>query len=82
MFSKGRTMNEKYLELINLMQVPVIEQVILAKLIEIKALLKDEITAFYDKKSKENLKSNLNTFFPLFFLFISFVSLYIFSIES
>jgi hypothetical protein len=53
MFSKGRTMNEKYLELINLMQVPVIEQVISAKLIEMKALLKDEITAFYDKKSKE-----------------------------
>jgi transcriptional regulator with XRE-family HTH domain len=53
MFSKGRIMNERYLELINLMQVPVIEQVILAKLIEIKALLKDEITAFYDKKSKE-----------------------------
>jgi transcriptional regulator with XRE-family HTH domain len=50
MFSKGKAMNQKYLELINLMQVPVIEQVILAKLIEIKALLKDEIKAFYDKK--------------------------------
>ena len=53
MFSKGKVMDEKYLELIDLMQVPVIEQLILAKLIEIKVLLKDEIKAFYDKKNEE-----------------------------
>jgi transcriptional regulator with XRE-family HTH domain len=53
MFSKGKTMNEKYRELINLMQVPVIEEIILAKLTEIKALLKDEIKAFYGKKNEE-----------------------------
>jgi transcriptional regulator with XRE-family HTH domain len=54
MLTKGRNMNEKYQELINLMQVPVIEQLILAKLAEIKALLRNEIKAFYDKKSEEN----------------------------
>jgi len=53
MFTKGKVMDEKYLELIDLMQVPVIEQLILAKLIEIKVLLKDEIKAFYDKKNEE-----------------------------
>jgi transcriptional regulator with XRE-family HTH domain len=40
----------EYDELAALMQIPVIEQVILAKLIEIKFLFKDEIEAFKEKR--------------------------------
>ena len=46
MFFEGKSVDKKYLELINLMQVPVIEQVIFAKLTEIKVLMKNEIALF------------------------------------
>jgi len=42
-------MYEKYVELLTFMQIPVVEQVILAKLVEIKFLLKDEIKEFQAK---------------------------------
>ncbi|NIM13430.1 MAG: helix-turn-helix domain-containing protein [Candidatus Aminicenantes bacterium] len=43
---------EKYVELIYLMQVPVIEQVILAKLTEIKVIAKDELEEFQKQIKK------------------------------
>ncbi len=42
-------MYQKYVELLTLMQIPVIEQIILAKLMEMKVLLKDEIKEFQTK---------------------------------
>jgi transcriptional regulator with XRE-family HTH domain len=45
---------KRYVELIYLMQVPVIEQVILAKLTEIKVIAKDELERF--EKQIEKLK--------------------------
>lgn len=54
MFFHGKSINEKYYELINLMQVPVIEQVIFAKLTEIKVLMKNEIDAFYKENQEES----------------------------
>lgn len=44
----------RYVDLVDLMQVPVIEQVILAKLTELKVLAKDEILEFREKKRKIN----------------------------
>lgn len=49
----GDPMYDKYVELFTLMQIPVIEQVILAKLVELKALLKDEVREFHEKLKKE-----------------------------
>ena len=43
---------KKYVELMNLMEVPVVEQVILAKLMELKVLAKDEIEKFQEEKEK------------------------------
>lgn len=43
---------DKYVELIYLMQVPVIEQVILAKLTEIKVIAKDELGEFEKQMKK------------------------------
>lgn len=47
----GTSVDDKYSELINLMRVPVIEQIIFAKLEELKAILKEEIDAFYHDKA-------------------------------
>lgn len=44
---------EKYVELLTLMRIPVIEQIILAKLVEMKALLKDEIKEFQENTAKK-----------------------------
>lgn len=58
MFYKNKITDERYLELIDLMQVPPVEQLIFSKLIELKALLKNEIKAFYDKMAEEIDKNN------------------------
>lgn len=42
-----------YLELTNLMQVPVVEQVILAKLSEAKVLFKEQVRDFLEQQNKE-----------------------------
>ncbi|NIM14738.1 MAG: helix-turn-helix domain-containing protein [Candidatus Aminicenantes bacterium] len=47
---KGIEIPPEYDELVELMQIPAIEQVILAKLIETKFLFKDEIEAFKAKR--------------------------------
>jgi transcriptional regulator with XRE-family HTH domain len=44
----------KYSELIDLMQIPVVEQVILAKLVEIKVLAKDVIEEFLQSRKGNN----------------------------
>ncbi len=49
----GDPIYPKYVELLSLMKIPVIEQIILAKLVEMKALLKDEIKEFQAKNKKE-----------------------------
>jgi DNA-binding XRE family transcriptional regulator len=41
---------QQYVELINLMQIPVIEQVVLAKLVEMKVLAKDVVEEFRQKQ--------------------------------
>lgn len=48
-------MYKKYVELIDMMQVPVIEQVILAKLLELKVLAKEEIDRYLEKQKKETI---------------------------
>ena len=53
MLSEPKSANEEYLELINLLQVPLIEKLIMAKLVETKALLKDHIENFFEKQGKE-----------------------------
>lgn len=45
-------LSERYSELAQLMEIPVVEQVILAKLTELKALLKDEIREFKARKAR------------------------------
>ncbi len=47
---------QKYAELLDLMQVPEIEQIILAKLVEMKVLAKEEINEFREKE-KINLQN-------------------------
>ncbi|MCP5050013.1 MAG: helix-turn-helix domain-containing protein [bacterium] len=44
---------DKYTELMELMQIPLIEQLMLAKLLEIKVLARDEIKEFREKEKKE-----------------------------
>jgi transcriptional regulator with XRE-family HTH domain len=44
---------DQYAELINLMQVPVIEQLIMARLSEVKMVFKDEVEKFEAAKEKE-----------------------------
>jgi transcriptional regulator with XRE-family HTH domain len=51
---------QNHSELLSLMEIPVIEQVILAKFLELKALLKDEIESFYLNKNRENKKEKSN----------------------
>jgi transcriptional regulator with XRE-family HTH domain len=53
MFFQGKSVDKNYLELINLMQVPIIEQMIFAKLTEVKVVLKDEIEAFYKEREED-----------------------------
>jgi transcriptional regulator with XRE-family HTH domain len=53
---KQDAMYKKYAELIDLMQVPVIEQVILAKLVELKVLAKEEINRLRKKEKQETIK--------------------------
>jgi transcriptional regulator with XRE-family HTH domain len=53
MLSEPKSANEEYLDLINLLQVPLIEKLIMAKLVETKALLKDQINNFFEKQGKE-----------------------------
>ncbi|MCK4764152.1 MAG: helix-turn-helix transcriptional regulator [Candidatus Aminicenantes bacterium] len=43
----------EYSEIFTLMEVPVVEQVVMAKLLETKAILKDEISAYYLKKAEQ-----------------------------
>lgn len=57
MFHKSKITDERYLELIDLMQVPPVEQLIFSKLVELKALLKNEIKTFYDKMAAEMEKA-------------------------
>jgi transcriptional regulator with XRE-family HTH domain len=45
--------DEKYRELSNMMRIPVVEQVMFAKLSECKILFKDEISKFLDNQEKE-----------------------------
>ncbi len=49
MFIKRDDVPEKYNELLNLLRIPIIEQVINAKLIEARALLKDNIKTYFEK---------------------------------
>jgi transcriptional regulator with XRE-family HTH domain len=53
MFYKSRFADKRYLELVELMQVPPVEQLIFSKLVELKALLKNEIKTFYDNVDVE-----------------------------
>ena len=50
---EDEAMYHKYMELLSLMRIPVIEQIILAKLVEMKVLLKDEIKEFQEKIEKK-----------------------------
>ncbi|MCP4146211.1 MAG: helix-turn-helix transcriptional regulator [bacterium] len=50
--------NAKYFELFNLMQIPSIEHVILAKLIELKALLREEVRDFLDNPVDEKVENS------------------------
>jgi transcriptional regulator with XRE-family HTH domain len=52
MFLKEDKVPDKYLELFNLLQIPLIEQMINAKLIETRILLKDNIKAYFENKEK------------------------------
>lgn len=52
-FMKQDDLPDKYAELLHLLQVPFIAQTLLAKLVETKALLKDNINDYFDKKEKE-----------------------------
>lgn len=52
-FMKGNDTSKKYTELLDLMQVPFVSQLIMAKLVELKVLLKDNIDAFFEKKLKD-----------------------------
>ncbi|MCP4220683.1 MAG: helix-turn-helix transcriptional regulator [bacterium] len=51
MVSTVEGVSPKYSELLELMRIPVIEQVILARLVELKALLKDEIKTFQEQEN-------------------------------
>ena len=51
---------KNHAELLNLMEIPAIEQIILAKFLELKTLLKNEIDSFYLNKSQENKKEEIN----------------------
>ncbi len=46
---RGDARYAKYVELIDLMQIPVVEQVVLAKLVEMKVLARDVIDDFFQE---------------------------------
>ena len=56
MFFEVNPKDESYLDLVNMMQIPFIERMILAKLVESKALLREEIKTYFKKmgEKKEN----------------------------
>lgn len=56
MFLKEKDEDDSYVDLVNMMQVPLIEKIILAKLVESKALLREEIRTYFKKiaEKKEN----------------------------
>jgi transcriptional regulator with XRE-family HTH domain len=51
---------KNHTELLSLMEIPIIEQVILAKFLELKTLLKNEIESFYLEKNREEKKEKRN----------------------
>jgi len=55
----GDASYEQYSELANLMQVPVIEQVMLAKLSECRVLFKDAVSEFFIKQKEEEEAARL-----------------------
>lgn len=57
-FNRGDA--RRYSELLYLMEVPVIEQIIMAKFLELKTLMKDEIEEYYQKKKQEEMKEKSN----------------------
>ena len=56
MFLKDKPGKESFIDLVNMMRVPLVEKVILAKLVEAKALLREDIKAYFAKlaEKKEN----------------------------
>jgi transcriptional regulator with XRE-family HTH domain len=50
---KKDALYERYVELIFLMQIPEVEQIILAKLVELKVIAKDEIKQFFQKENEK-----------------------------
>lgn len=56
MFLKDDQGKESYIDLVNMMEVPLVEKMILAKLVETRALLREEIKAYFTKlaEKKEN----------------------------
>lgn len=53
--SKNDPKYEKYVELITLMQVPEVEQIILAKLVELKVFARKEINQFQEKEKEKEI---------------------------
>ncbi len=49
-----------YSEILCLLEIPIIEQIIMAKFLELKTLLKNEIEVFYKKKMLQEKKENSN----------------------
>ncbi len=52
----GNPIYNQYAELAHLVQVPAIEQVLLAKLTECKILFKDEVKEFFDMKKQKEME--------------------------
>ena len=59
---RSDAISERYAELLELMQLPVVEQIMMAKLLEIKVIARDEIEHFRNtrKKVMKSEPSNLN----------------------
>lgn len=55
MFIERNDPPEKYTELLNLLRIPFIEQVLNAKLVELKVVLKDNIKTFFEEKEKTGI---------------------------
>lgn len=62
MMTRKHPRGEKYEDLFNMMQVPIVEDLIFAKLVEMKALLKEPINAYWalQKKEEEEQKAKEN----------------------
>lgn len=54
-FVKRNDTPNKYTELLKFLQVPFIAQVLMAKLVEAKVLLKDNIDTYFEKKEKKEI---------------------------